>query len=475
MGCVLRFHPLIGGCRDILLFVSYTLVEARFDSDLHARWSVFFDDLNVNYLYTPCTFKDRTGRDYSPAFWLPEQKVWFHAEEEQAPRWWHQFQLTTTTRLRTTRTQKAAPQWCGDALLAVGPIPFPCTIDATVCPWHNHSESEMRMAGETGYQWTLCLVCDSFGATHLGYAERLPCRCLEREGHRKVDNGGDPQILRAYRSAREERAIRPTRFGNRVIRSAILKSGDAPPVQSRRCAGVCRSVAELTVEDSPGDPGSLEGTGALCGLCPELVCGECAQRPTDEVGGHCQVCVPRPMMSESGARRALNAYVTVQAGPRESPDFEKVCAFFNSDINESMGVRSRPDASIVELVVGLNYAHDETSSAEPGIEHLMARRKARNDIYYKELRERSKAAKTSPLSQAQHDYLVRLAQCVGTAAFDTHVAAAIRGTDIAPRAHRELCVRVIDRLTGATASKLITRLKAHPRRPTPRSTKSKPT
>jgi hypothetical protein len=89
--------------------VSYTLVEAQFDSDLHARWSVFFDDLNVNYLYTPYTFADRTGRDYSPAFYLPEQKVWFHAEEEHAPQWWRQFQLKTTTRLRTTRTQKAAP------------------------------------------------------------------------------------------------------------------------------------------------------------------------------------------------------------------------------------------------------------------------------------------------------------------------------------------------------------------------------
>lgn len=450
--------------------MSYTLVEVRFDSDLHARWSVFFDDLHINYLYTPCTFKDRTGRDYSPAFWLPEQKVWFHAEEEQAPQWWHQFQLTTTTRLRTTRTQKAAPQWRGDALLAVGPIPPPCTIDATVCPWHNHSESEMRMAGETGYQWTLCLMCDSFGATHLGYAERLPCRCLELEGHRKVDNGSDPQILRAYRSAREERAIRPTRFGTGVIRSAILKSGDAPPVQSRRCAGVCRSVAELTVEDSPGDPGSLEGARALCGLCPELVCGECAQRPTDEVGGHCQVCVPRPLLSEFSARRALNAYVTAQAGPRESPDFEKVCAFFNSDINKSMGVRSRPDASMADLVVGLNFAHDETVSAEPGIEHFVARRKARADAYYRKLRERSQAVGPGPLSEAQHDYLVRLARRMEPKVFDTHLAATIQGTDIAPWAHGEQGLLVIDRLTGAAAHELISRLKAHRRWSTPKST-----
>ncbi|NKY96695.1 hypothetical protein HGB44_03260 [Nocardiopsis dassonvillei subsp. albirubida] len=90
------------------------------------------------------------------------------------------------------------------------------------------------------------------------------------------------------------------------------------------------------------------------------------------------------------------------------------------------------------------------------------------------MRERSKAAKTSPLSQAQHDYLVRLAHRVGPEVFDAHLAVAIRGTDIAPRARRELCVRVIDRLTGATASKLISRLKAHLRRPAPKS-KSKPT
>lgn len=245
-------------------------------------------------------------------------------------------------------------------------------------------------------------------------------------------NSDDSRLLRAYRSVYEENTIRPTLSGSAVVRSAILKPDDARPLQNRHCAGACQTVAELTGDASPGNPSVLEGADALCGLCPELVCGECAQRPTDELDGHCQVCVPRPLMSESGARRALNVYVAAQSGPPGTPDFEKVCAFFNSDINHAMGVHRRPEASIVELVVGLNYAHDETASAEPGIELLMARRKARNDIYYKELRERSKAAKTSPLSQAQHDYLVRLAQRVGTAAFDTHLAAAIRCADSDP-------------------------------------------
>ncbi|WP_210751119.1 hypothetical protein [Nocardiopsis alborubida] len=453
--------------------MSYTLVEARFDSDLHARWSVFFDDLHINYLYTPCTFKDRTGQDYSPAFYLPEQKVWVHAEVERAPQWWNEFRLNASKLLRTNRSQ-FAPQWRGDALLTVGPFPFPYLYNTPAGPWHPHEDPDVQMGGKAHYEWTLCPMCGSFGATYFGYAEQLPCRCLEYEGHRKVRNGDDSRLLRAYRSAYEENTIRPTAAGGRVIRSAILNPDDPPPFQSRRCAGACQTVAELTGADSPGNPSALEGAEALCGLCPELVCGECAQRPTDEIGGHCQVCAPRPLLSEFGARRALNAYVTAQAGPPGTPDFEKACAFFNSDINHAMGVRSRPDASIADLVAGLNFAHDETDSAEPGIEHLMARRKARTDAYYKELRERSKAAKTSPLSQAQHDYLVRLAHRVGPEVFDAHLAVAIRGTDIAPRARRELCVRVIDRLTGATASKLISRLKAHLRRPAPKS-KSKPT
>jgi hypothetical protein len=454
--------------------VNYTLVEVPFRTELHARWSVFFDDLNVHYLYTPCTFVDRTGQSYSPAFWLPAQKVWFHAEEHRAPQWWQEFQRKVTP-WRTKRTQKVDPQWRGDALLAVGPIPSPHIYDEFAGPWHTHQEPGMQVIGDACYQWTLCTVCDSFGATYFGLAERLPCRCLDREPHRKVRNGGHARLLRAYRSAHEESTIRLAASGSQVIRSAILKPGDAHPLQSRRCTGVCRSVADLMGVDSPGSPGSLEGADALCGLCPEFVCRECAQRPTDEIDGHCQVCVPRPLLSEFGARRVLNTYVTAQAGPEGTPAFEKACAFFNSDINWAMGIRSRPEAKIADLVVGLNYAHEEAASAEPGVDRAAARRKARNDAYYKKLRERSKAAKTSPLSPAQHDYLVSLTRQVGPAVFDAHLAVVIRGTNIAPRGHRELCVRVIDRLTGATANKLITRLKAHPRRPVPKPTKPAPT
>lgn len=378
--------------------VIYTLAEVPFRKELHARWSVFFDDLNIHYLYTPCTFADRTGRSYAPAFWLPVERVWFHAEEQRAPQWWEEFQLKVTP-LRTKRSQKVASQWRGDALLAVGPIPSPHVYDAVVGPWHAHEEPGMQAGGDACHQWTLCTVCGSFGATYFGHAERLPCGCLERRGHRKVHNGDDVRLLRAYRSAHEESTIRPAISGSQVIRSAILKPGDAHPVQSRRCAGACQSVAELMDVDSSGGPGSLEGADALCGLCPELVCRECAQRPTDEIDGHCQVCVPRPLLSEFGARRALNTYVTAQAGPEGTPAFEKACAFFNSDINHAMGIRSRPEAGIVNLVVGLNYAHDEAASAEPGIDRGAARRKARNDAYYKELRERSKTAKTSPSAE----------------------------------------------------------------------------
>lgn len=448
----------------------YTLVDVPFRTELHARWSVFFDDLDVHYLYAPCAFTDRTGQSYSPAFWLPGQALWFHAEEQHTPPWWNEFQRKVTP-YRTPRTRKAAPQWRGRTLLALGPIPSAYMYDDTRGPWHQHQEPGMRTCGDACYQWTLCTSCEGFGATYFGFAERLPCGCLERDGHRKVRNGGHPRLLRAYRSAHEENTIRPTLRRDQVLRSAILKPGDAPPVQSPRCAGTCRSLAELTGADSPGRPESLEGAAALCGLCPGPVCRECAQRPTDELDERCQVCVPRPLLSEFGARRTLNAYVTAQAGPKESPDFEKACAFFNSDINHAMGIRSRPEATITDLVVGLNYAHHEATTEEPGIDRAKARRKARTDAYYKELQERSKAAKVAPLSPAQHEYLLILVRRVDPEAFDTYLAAAIRGTDIAPRAHREHRVRVIDRLTGAAASKLIQRLKAHPRRPKRKPTK----
>lgn len=47
----------------------------RFRSRLEARWAVFFDHLDIKWLYEPQGY-DLRGPQYLPDFWLPELGVW---------------------------------------------------------------------------------------------------------------------------------------------------------------------------------------------------------------------------------------------------------------------------------------------------------------------------------------------------------------------------------------------------------------
>ncbi|MFE4336812.1 hypothetical protein ACFRQM_48055 [Streptomyces sp. NPDC056831] len=70
--------------------MEYEVIRVKFRAELHARWSVFFDHLRVPWAYEPVTFYDGQGAPRTPAFWLPEQRIWFAAEVE-APVWWGRF------------------------------------------------------------------------------------------------------------------------------------------------------------------------------------------------------------------------------------------------------------------------------------------------------------------------------------------------------------------------------------------------
>ncbi|MFD4994763.1 hypothetical protein [Streptomyces buecherae] len=54
----------------------YEVIKVKFRTELHARWSVFFDHLRVPWAYEPVTFRDSAGSPRTPAFWLPEQRIW---------------------------------------------------------------------------------------------------------------------------------------------------------------------------------------------------------------------------------------------------------------------------------------------------------------------------------------------------------------------------------------------------------------
>lgn len=115
--------------------MAYEVSRVEFRTELHARWSVFFDHLMVPWAYEPVTFHDKTGAPRTPAFWLPEQRFWFTAEVE-APAWWGQFTMAAegaTLWPERSWSEEAGllppvevpEQWRGTTLLAEGPF-FPC-------------------------------------------------------------------------------------------------------------------------------------------------------------------------------------------------------------------------------------------------------------------------------------------------------------------------------------------------------------
>lgn len=56
--------------------IETTYANTHFRSRLEARWAVFFDHLNVKWLYEPEGYTLGNGDQYLPDFWLPRQQVW---------------------------------------------------------------------------------------------------------------------------------------------------------------------------------------------------------------------------------------------------------------------------------------------------------------------------------------------------------------------------------------------------------------
>ena len=87
-----------------------------------------------------------------------------------------------------------------------------------------------------------------------------------------------------------------------------------------------------------------------------------------------------------------------------------------------------------------------------------ARRKAENDAYYGERRERAARAKKEPATAAQLKYLNTLVAKAGRERFDAEFNKAVKGTSVAQRSADEKTGQALGRLTKTAARKLITAL-----------------
>lgn len=333
-------------------------VTARFRSELHARWSVFFDYLEVPYAYEPETFRAADGTQAVPAFWLPRQRTWFVPETRRPPVWWDRFAAAATEADEPSsgdeRAADPAPfemseEWRGEVLLCVGAIPdgYAPADGLAAGPWHAHDQG-MLTHDDACYRWTICPTCGTFGAAYFGFAERLPCRCLEQEGRGKVDNSGDERLRAAYRAAAEEPvATEPITGYLRwpAVREALVRQQGAALAQ-QQCIRQCISVGEQLRAELPAGayPEVPDGADALCGACPGFVCTECGTRPAAAAGIPCRICEPQVMLTKRRARAVLNAKAA-EAGKASGRPARDI----NALLNRAVRRRSRDFYSLEEL------------------------------------------------------------------------------------------------------------------------------
>ncbi|MGW6202277.1 hypothetical protein ACWF9B_01290 [Streptomyces sp. NPDC055089] len=352
--------------------MAFEVIGVGFRTELHARWSVFFDQLRVPWAYEPVTFHDREGTPRTPAFWLPEQRIWFAAALE-APAWWGRFAMAAEgsdywgkrwgEEADRCRPVEVPEEWQGLTLLSEGPF-FPDDDpgvdswgrpDPWDGPWRLHEAAGMRTYDDEPYQWTMCPQCGAFGAAFCGYAERLGCGCLDGPDRSKVANGGDKRLLTAYRAARLEQwhsedftdpyatVLLPT------MREALVQQPGAAAAAAS-CTGECRSLAEQLRQEQRQDDGDGEGLETLCAECPGFVCGQCGGRPAAAAGIPCRTCEPVVLLTEKQARQRLNWRVD-QLAATTGIHARRV----NGIVNDSIGAKTRSGVSLAKLGVALTH------------------------------------------------------------------------------------------------------------------------
>ncbi|MFE6713974.1 hypothetical protein [Streptomyces sp. NPDC057695] len=352
--------------------MAYEVIELEFQTELHARWSVFFDHLQVPWVYEPVTFYDDEGSPCTPPFWLPEQRIWFAAEVE-APVWWDRFAMAAEGQDEWLARGNEEPDWCppvevpkkwhGTTLLVEGSF-FPDDVPGVDSwgrptpwdgPWRLYENNGMSAYGDSPYQWTMCPQCGLFGAAFCGYAERLGCVCLDAREHHKVANGNDERLLAAYRAAQSETwqhealadtcstVLWPT------VREALIRQPGAVAA-TENCVGACWPVAQQLCRDQrhPLAPEESKVFGTLCSACPGFVCGRCGEQPAAAADVPCRICEPLVLLTEGQARLRLNAMVAKLSAATRTHGRR-----INTIINDSIGVKTRAGASLAQLGAAL--------------------------------------------------------------------------------------------------------------------------
>lgn len=158
-----------------------------FRSRLEARWAVFYDSLGIKYEYEKEGYNLSCGW-YLPDFWLPELEYWIEIKGQEATQ-----QEMLKVRILCLESSHSV------FIFDQGAI----EIDDGRNPMLNNAKAffisdDGRTIEDEGYIWCQCPVCNKFGMSFSGYANRI-CDCKDTK------DGRYDLLELAYINARKKR------------------------------------------------------------------------------------------------------------------------------------------------------------------------------------------------------------------------------------------------------------------------------
>ncbi|MGV9267458.1 hypothetical protein ACWDRR_22660 [Kitasatospora sp. NPDC003701] len=349
-----------------------TVQTLSFRCEAHARWSVVFDHLGVEWDYDQRAFPLGGRRTHRPAFWLPQQGLWFDTTSPSYPvdeTTWRHFAYASLPELPGPGScitadileehphlpSRLSEPWRGTALLATGSLP---TADGRTS-W---DLADLQILDDAYYRWTLCRDCGQLGAEYAGYANRMPCHY---DGHHDVTNSAAPALLAAYRAAADAEVVKAGEYSwdpftqeheggwvRRILVDEDLWQRDRKARGA--CTAACWSCESAWRESAPEEVHECldSDEAAACIACPGTVCSQCGTRPAPGPDELCVGCRPlNPPLDEPSARRLLNSLAGSISRRTGLP-----IASVQYQINEHIGVRRRAEATLWCIGEALDFA-----------------------------------------------------------------------------------------------------------------------
>ncbi|HEV2640051.1 MAG TPA: hypothetical protein VGX23_33260 [Actinocrinis sp.] len=308
----------------------YALRTTLFDTELHARWAFFFDQLGVRWMYKPVEFS-ADDRPYSPAFYLPRLRLWFEARstEAESPWWWDGFAADVEVWCDECGVHQPCPKQhpaesaldrhlLGQALLL--PLPFPKRwltgprILWETPPPHHDEGADETTDSDTSYG-------DDF---HSRLNSAYETAAAEWIGEGFGSSPDDP-----------------------VLRKSVIHYPDSDEAAERCCSCQLEPHQHPT---SDLDSEQLEQVATpSCNACPGCLCERLTASGAAGGPETGRICRVDAALTEDEARRLLNGLAW-----KLGQELDLAPNQVNNAINREIRVRRRAEAELGQIAAGLN-------------------------------------------------------------------------------------------------------------------------